>query len=403
MAEAKAARERLETLEAQLRRAMRRGEPPETFVRRYYLPMFAAAVALGDYDRAGRVRKKIGQLEVAEPDLGGWFNVSFNYERGQYRLAEAQAVAERHLQWARERSLPPEESIALFNMGLVAAERRDFAAAEAWYRKALAIEEKQENEHGAATTYHQLGTLAQERRDFVAAEACYRRSLAIKEKQGNEHGAATTYHQLGTLAQERRDFAAAEAWYRKSLAVKEKQGNEHGAATTYHQLGILAQEQRDFAAAAGWYRKSLAVDEKQGNEHSAAISYHQLGRIAQEQRDFAAAEAWYRKSLAIEEKQGDEHHAAMSYYQLGRVAEEQRDFAGAGRFFLKALGVFAAKNDPYHAEMARKGFVRLLRSAPPEIRAGLRGVGRAALGEERMREAEASLAPPSLKGSGSSP
>jgi len=77
-----------------------------------------------------------------------------------------------------------------------------------------------------------LGTLAQERRDFVAAEACYRRSLAIKEKQGNEHGAATTYHQLGTLAQERRDFADAEAWYRKSLAVKEKQGNEHGAATT---------------------------------------------------------------------------------------------------------------------------------------------------------------------------
>ena len=60
-----------------------------------------------------------------------------------------------------------------------------------------------------------------------------------QEKQGNEHGAATTYHQLGMIALEQRDFAQAEQWYRKSLAIHqniEKQGNEHGAATTYHQL-----------------------------------------------------------------------------------------------------------------------------------------------------------------------
>ena len=95
--------------------------------------------------------------------------------------------------------------------------------------------------------------------DFAAAEQWYRKSLAISEKQGNEHGAALTYHQLGMIAQERRDFAAAEQWYRKSLAIKEKQGNEHGAAITYHQLGMIAEERRDFAAAEQWYRKSLAI------------------------------------------------------------------------------------------------------------------------------------------------
>jgi tetratricopeptide (TPR) repeat protein len=235
MAEARAARERLETLDAQLRQAIARGEPPEAFVRRYYLPMFAAAVALDDYDRARHVRKKLDRVEIAEPDLGGWFNVSFNYELGQYRLAEAQAVAERHLHWARERSLPLEESIALFN----------------------------------------------------------------------------------------------------------------------------------------------------------------IGRAAEERRDFAAAEAWHRRSLAITEKQGDEHGAARTYHQLGRIAEEQRDFAGAGRFFLKALGLFASKNDAYNAKIAWNGFVRLLRSAPAEIRAELRALGLAAVGEEKMREAEASLRPPS--------
>ena len=79
--------------------------------------------------------------------------------------------------------------------------------------------------------------IAQEQRDFAAAEQWYRKSLAIKEKQGNEHGAAISYHQLGMIAAEQRDFAAAEQWYRKSLAIKEKQGNEHGAASSYHQWG----------------------------------------------------------------------------------------------------------------------------------------------------------------------
>ena len=73
---------------------------------------------------------------------------------------------------------------------------------------------------------------SQLRRDFEAAEEWYKRSMAIFEKLGDERNAAITYHQLGRIAQEQRDFAAAEKWYRKSLEIKERQENEHGAAKT---------------------------------------------------------------------------------------------------------------------------------------------------------------------------
>ena len=46
-------------------------------------------------------------------------------------------------------------------------------------------------EHGAAMTYHTLGSIAQEQRDFAQAEQWYRKSLAISEKLGNEHRAAS--------------------------------------------------------------------------------------------------------------------------------------------------------------------------------------------------------------------
>ena len=51
--------------------------------------------------------------------------------------------------------------------------------------------------------------IAQEQRDYVQAEAWYRKSLAIREKQGNEHGAAITYAQLGLMAAAQRDFGQA--------------------------------------------------------------------------------------------------------------------------------------------------------------------------------------------------
>jgi hypothetical protein len=54
--------------------------------------------------------------------------------------------------------------------------------------------------------------VAEERRQFEAAEAWYRKSLAIEEKQGNEHGAASTYGQLGLLALRRGQLEAAASW-----------------------------------------------------------------------------------------------------------------------------------------------------------------------------------------------
>src|SRR5262249_46709855 len=67
---------------------------------------------------------------------------------------------------------------ASFGQGLTAQERRDFAAAEDWYRRSLAVAERLGDEHEVARACHHLGMVMQERRDFAAAEELYRRSLA---------------------------------------------------------------------------------------------------------------------------------------------------------------------------------------------------------------------------------
>jgi tetratricopeptide (TPR) repeat protein len=63
-----------------------------------------------------------------------------------------------------------------------------------------------------ASTCHQLGVIAQEQRDFAAAEQWYRKSLAIREKQGDENGAACAYHNLGKVAEQQEQYEQAGRW-----------------------------------------------------------------------------------------------------------------------------------------------------------------------------------------------
>ena len=292
----------------------------------------------------------------------------------------------------KRRGVARGEAAAYHMLGMIAQERLGLAAAERWYGKSLAIEEKHGNEYGAACTYHQLGRIAEERRDLMAAEQWYRQSLALWEKHGNEHGVACAYHQFGRIAEERRDFEAAERYYQKALSIREKLGDEYSSAVTYYQLGIIADKQRnfvvaerkcqmalaiwkkyndeynitlaynelgiiamerqDFVVAEKWCLKALAILEKHGDENSTARIYHQLGIISRKRLYFTAAEQWHYNSLAIKEKYGDSCGAAKTYHELGIIAQELRNLVAAEQWYQKSLAIKEKQGDNYGVALA---------------------------------------------------
>jgi len=65
--------------------------------------------------------------------------------------------------------------------------------------------------------------------DYAAAEEWYRKSLAIEEKQGNEHGAAITYGQLGILASLQSDFLESGRWMIKCVLAFVRARDAHSA------------------------------------------------------------------------------------------------------------------------------------------------------------------------------
>ena len=198
--------------------------------------------------------------------------VRYSYQTNTANFYYARQLAEVHKMNIEFMALT--QSLAYY-----ALEMRRFEEANSQFT-ALAEKAKTLNEWNiVAGALHQLGRIAEEQRDFAAAEAWYKKALAIKEKQGDEHSAASTYHQLGIIAQEQRDFAVAEAWYKKSLAIFKKQGNEHGAAITYHQLGRNAEQQRDFSLAANFFLKALKVFSSANDPHNVKIATCNYARL----------------------------------------------------------------------------------------------------------------------------
>jgi len=86
------------------------------------------------------------------------------------------------------------------------------------------------DESGEAAAYHQLGRIAEEQRDFAAAGQWYRKSLAIKGRLGNEHGAAITYAQLGMLAGIQENYLESGQWLIKSILAFLRAQDRHSVA-----------------------------------------------------------------------------------------------------------------------------------------------------------------------------
>ncbi len=380
------ARQRLAQLEPALAQALREHTPPTVLMRRFYLPMFEAAVSLGDFHRAAALFDHVDEDALSAADHPRWFGIATIYHLERSELPQAHKTATELLQHALKCGNADREAAACHYLGRLSQEQCDYRAAERWYRKSLAISERLGNERRIASAYHSLGAIAAEQHQLNAAEHWYGKSLEAGEKLGEPWGAADTYHQLGLIAQERRDLAAAEQWYRRSLAADEKLGHEHGVASTCHQLGRVYQERRDFTAAERWYRRSLALGTKLGNEYVAAIDYAQLGTIAQERNDFATAEMCYHESLAVSERLGLDRVAAITYAHLGILASLQGQPRQAGRWLTKSIRMFTFCGDSHGATINTRNFAALYRQADEGTRqklatlweeAGLGSVGEA--------------------------
>jgi Tfp pilus assembly protein PilF len=213
----------------------------------------------------------------------------------------------------------------LHNLGVVAQEQRQWAAAEGYYKEALQICIDFNDRDGQAKTLHNLGVVAQEQRQWAAAEGYYKEALQIYIDFNDRHSQASTLHDLGVVSQEQRQWAAAEGYYKEALQIKIDFNDRYEQASTLHQLGVVSQEQRQWAAVEGYYKKALQIYINFNDRYSQASTLHNLGVVAQEQRQWAAATRYALEAAEIFVQYQDQHNLAIVLRSLARIWRETQD------------------------------------------------------------------------------
>ncbi|MCI0395956.1 MAG: tetratricopeptide repeat protein [Chloroflexi bacterium] len=168
-------------------------------------------------------------------------NALGNFAMRKGDVLRATALQEQALALHRVLGHEAGQATSLQFLGILAGTQSDYDRAGDFFSRALEIERAFDPPTGnLPILLNNLAIVAKGQEDFPRAEALLEESLIYKRQSGNQHGIATSLHELGSVALEQDRWSQAMVWFRESLALCAQIGNRPGVASALVSLGFVA-------------------------------------------------------------------------------------------------------------------------------------------------------------------
>ncbi len=187
------------------------------------------------------------------------------------------------------------------------------------------------------------GLLHRHKGEFDAAEALFRKALALYQANADRRGMALTLRALGDVMTQRGQLESARETFERGLELAQSVGDVTISTHCYQGLGRVARRQGAFERATELYRYAHAAARSLGNQLGMAVCLNSLGDIARFRADTQEAEASYRQAMvlydAIGSAEGIFPRLNLGLSLLGRLefAQAQPVFE-AGRLHFEHTG-----------------------------------------------------------------
>ncbi|WP_246277034.1 tetratricopeptide repeat protein, partial [Microcoleus asticus] len=168
-------------------------------------------------------------------------------------------------------------SYCLLKLGEIHRNFGNWDLAEKYFKDALAIAEKENNQSSIANSLGMLGDIERNRGNWDEAEKLYRQSLEVETELGDRSGMASSWGLLGNIEENRGNWDEAEKLYRQSLALRTELGDRSGMAYSWGVLGDIERNRGNWDEAEKLYRQSLALRTELGDRQGIAMSIGCLG------------------------------------------------------------------------------------------------------------------------------
>lgn len=229
-----------------------------------------------------------------------------------------------------------EAALAWNERGRAAYARGDYAQALTNYREALALNRSVEDVDGIARELVNLATVHRRLGERDKANAALDEILAPGGVPFTAAQRAEAMYQLALYAAEDGDGARART-LGEQAAVSCARCAAAGSIGNF--LASLKLGAGDVAGAREQARRALDLNRRQGDKAEEANSQRLLADVARRLKDFAAAAAGYQEALALDKTLGQPHKIAADLLGLGEAAQGQGRNREAADYFQRARAV----------------------------------------------------------------
>ncbi len=146
-----------------------------------------------------------------------------------------------------------------FDIGLVFANKNDYAAAKDFYTKSLNIFLHLKLNNELSDCYFNLGEIYLYQKQYQLALDYYFKGLKIDQSQNNKTNLACDYNMIGELYLEMEDLINAEKYFKQSVSLAEEIKSQTDAADASYNLGVLYKKQGKKNLAREYFRKAQEI------------------------------------------------------------------------------------------------------------------------------------------------
>jgi tetratricopeptide (TPR) repeat protein len=280
--------------------------------------------------------------------------------RKEMRLGQCETLIKLVREYERVLN-PLEKAIVAYHEGKLAADRREWTAAEEFYNRVLATSDMPARLQ--VKTLCRLGMVNDEQRRWSAAIDFFQEGLERADDRPDCFPQIINLHlNLGSTYRDSGQLPEAEDHLQKGITLAKNAHDLSSLVGGYNTLATLYLKLNDTSKAVGTYQLSLKHLEELGDKFRPAQVYNNLGNAYANQRDWEKAGEFFRQSLEIKRQAGDNAGQALTLTNLVRVYRAQQKIPDAIAALEQAAVLFAEVRDDYNAARVKRELARVHRA-----------------------------------------
>ena len=225
----------------------------------------------------------------------------------------------------------------LLEKATLQVEEKNFATAEADYKKALTIARQEKISKYEATALGGLGWLATSQEHYDEAIDWNEAALRSSRAQGLKSTSATILGNIAWNFSKLGDFEAALDFFKQGAEESEEAGLTGGIAYWFTGIANAQKSLHDYASAETTSKMTLERARVLNDTEAVILCLNTLSEVSLETGRPEEAERYNRQVLKLEEAGADHSGVLDSLVLSGRIEAKKEHFAEAEKLFLQVL------------------------------------------------------------------